>query len=236
MPGNAVRETAKAVLDLLFPARCVNCRAGGALLCVNCLDHAVRLDGPACHRCAAPMKSGSLCQKCASSPRQAGVDRLVAAYQYDGAVREAIHALKYEGLRAVAPELGRLMADVPALRRMEVDIVVPVPVHPSRLRSRGYNQSELLAKEVARRLSLPLDARAARRVRNSPPQARTPDERQRARQVEGAFEGAPDRVSGKRVLLVDDVATTCSTLNACAGALKTAGAVSVAAVVLAREV
>ncbi len=236
MLSYTVSKTAKAALDLVFPARCVNCRAEGALLCVSCLDDAVRLDGPACRKCAAPMKSTSLCERCAASPRQAGVDRLIAAYQYDGAIREAIHALKYEGLRAVAPDLGGLMAEVPALHRMEVDVVVPVPVHPSRLRSRGYNQSELLAKEVAKRLSLPLDARAARRIRNSPPQARTPDEHQRARQVEGAFEGVPDRMSGRRVLLVDDVATTCSTLNACAGALKAAGAVWVAAIVLAREV
>ncbi|MSQ07952.1 MAG: ComF family protein [Dehalococcoidia bacterium] len=233
---NALRETAKVALDLVFPARCVNCRAEGTLLCANCLDDAVRLDGPACSRCAAPMKSGSLCQKCAASPRQTGVDRLIAAYKYDGAIREAIHALKYEGLRAVAPQLGGLMAQLPALGGMKLDLAIPVPVHPSRLRSRGYNQSDLLAKEVAARLSLPLDARSLRRVRNSPPQARTPDEQQRARQVEGAFEAMPDRVTGRRALLVDDVATTCSTLNACAGALKAAGAGWVAALVLAREV
>jgi ComF family protein len=160
----------------------------------------------------------------------------VAVYQYDGPVRAAVHALKYDGVRAIASLLGALMAACPRLQRLEAEVVTPVPMHPARLRSRGYNQSDLLASEVAKRLRFPMDTRALRKVRNTPPQARSTSELERARQVAGAFLADAARVSGKRVLLVDDVATTCSTLNACAGALKAAGAAWAGAIVLAREV
>ncbi len=159
---------------------------------------------------------------------------MVAVYQFDGAIRDAVHALKYDGLRAIAPALGRLMASHPSLSRMDLDAIVAVPVHPRRLRERGYNQAGLLADEVGRRLSLPVAQRALRRVKDTPPQARTKDEAGRARNVAGVFE-AGTGTEGKRLLLVDDVATTGSTVNACAAALRRAGAEWVGALVLARE-
>jgi ComF family protein len=160
---------------------------------------------------------------------------MIAAYQYDGPVRDAVHALKYDGLRAVAPVLGARMAALPSVSRLEADVMVPVPLHPSRMRSRGYNHAELLAREIGRRTALPVDVRALRRIRNTPAQARAANEKERARQVAGAFAARGDRVAGKRVLVVDDVATTCSTLDSCARALKTAGAARVIGLVLARE-
>lgn len=160
---------------------------------------------------------------------------MIAAYQYGGPVRDAVHALKYDGLRAIVPLLGTMMAALPAVSRLEADLIVPVPLHRSRMRSRGYNQAELLAREIGRLTELPVDAQALRRVRNTPPQALATDEKGRASQVAGAFAAVGVKVAGKRVLVVDDVATTCSTLDSCARALKTAGAARVIGLVLARE-
>ena len=233
MLTSVFRAIAGMAVETVFPSRCVHCRAEGEFLCARCQALDVRLDGPACFRCATPIASHGTCARCLDSPP--ALDRMIAAYQYDGPVRDAVHALKYDGLRAVAPVLGARMAALPAVSRLEADVMVPVPLHPSRMRSRGYNHAELLAREIGRRTALPVDARALRRIRNTPPQARAAHEKERARQVAGAFVAVGDRVAGKRVLVVDDVATTCSTLDACARALKTAGATRVIGLVLARE-
>ncbi len=96
------------------------------------------MDGPACRYCALPLGSGDTCTSCRID--RPPLDRLIAAYQFDGAVRHAVHALKYRDLRALGPVLGRTMAALPQVARLEIDTVVPVPLHWRRLRTRGYNQ------------------------------------------------------------------------------------------------
>ncbi|MBM3957148.1 MAG: ComF family protein [Gemmatimonadetes bacterium] len=228
----ALRVAAGAAADLLFPARCVHCGEPGRLLCDRCIGISVRLTGPACRSCAAPMPSGDRCWRCAERPP--ATSRTVALFQMDGPIRTAVHRLKYEDLRAVAPVLGDLMAAHPALDRVHADVVMPVPLHRRRLRSRGYNHAELLARPVAVRLGVHVDTRTLRRVRASPPQVEAADEAERRLRVADAFE-AGAAASGKRVLLVDDVCTTGATLDACARALKRAGAAWVGALVLAKE-
>ncbi|MEX0761684.1 MAG: ComF family protein [Dehalococcoidia bacterium] len=223
----------QSAVELLFPGRCVHCGKSGSLLCDVCLDQAVRLDGPVCDRCALPMPQGSRCQKCAASPP--ALDRMLAVFQMDGPIRDAVHALKYNDLRALAPVLAAEMAALPAVQRMKVDVVVPTPMHPSRVRARGYNQSDLLASRLAKALDWPVDDHALRRVVNTPPQVKAQDESSRIRAMAGAFRSG-DGFGDRRVLLVDDVATTGSTLNACASTLRQAGAAWVGALVLAREI
>jgi len=155
-------------------------------------------------------------------------------FQMDGPVRTAIHRLKYEDLRAVAPMLGAQMAAHPALERIRADAVMPVPLHRQRLRSRGYNHAELLARPVAARLDLQADTRTLRRIVASPAQVEAADETERRLRVVDAFE-ASSAARNKRVLLVDDVSTTGATIDACARALRRAGAAWVGALVLAKE-
>ena len=162
------------------------------------------------------------------------MSRTVAVFQMDGPVRTAIHKLKYEDLRAVAPVLGAQMAAHPALERVRADAVMPVPLHRRRLRNRGYNHAQLLAGPVAARLGLHTDTDTLRRVVASPRQVEAADETERRLRVAVAFEAGP-AAQGKRVLLVDDVCTTGATLDACARALKRAGAAWVGALVLAKE-
>ena len=224
------RLTSSAV-DLLFPLHCAGCRREGKLLCAACVDELPRLLPPYCNWCASP-GTRSPCRECGQSPL--AVDVIRAPFLMKGAIREAVHSLKYRGVRAAAPELGRLLAQYLAVRPVPGGVLVPVPLHPRRLRNRGYNQSALLARELAKLSGLALEEGLLSRVTDAPPQAGTASRQQRWANVAGGFR-CTGEVRGKKVVLVDDVATTGSTLSAGAAALKAAGAASVWGLVLARE-
>ncbi|MDP6822816.1 MAG: ComF family protein [Dehalococcoidia bacterium] len=231
--GDFTRRVMSTTADALFPSRCVQCNRDGVLLCNGCMEATARLDSKrSCRMCALPTGEATLCGRCSSDPPP--VSALVATFAFDGAMRSAIHALKYDGLRAIAPMLGDEMAARWGNSRKMPDAIVPVPLHRSRLRSRGYNQAELLARPVAERIGVPLGTGLLRRVVDSPPQAAATDETERARRVRNVFEADAD-VEGLHVLLIDDVATTGSTINSAAQALLDAGAWGVSALVLARE-
>jgi ComF family protein len=152
----------------------------------------------------------------------------------DGDARELVHRLKYDGLSAMGEPMAALMLAEAHAQSFGVTIVVPVPLHRGRERSRGYNQSRLLAAPIARALGLPLDARAVRRTRATAPLANAMDRDERRRIVAGAFAADPTRATGQHVLLVDDVTTTGATLDACAAALLDAGAATVRCLTFAR--
>lgn len=220
------------VLDLLLPPRCVGCGQEGVFLCDACQAALPRLTPPYCPRCAEPT-AGGLCDRCRATPL--ALDGVRALFRFEGTVREAIHQLKYRNFRALAPELGRLLAQHLQSNSVPGAALVPVPLHPSRLRERGYNQAELLARQVGRLSGLPVRTDLLVRARRSAPQVSLANREARARNAEGAFECVGD-VSGMAVIVVDDVVTTASTVNACATALKARGAASVWALALAREV
>jgi ComF family protein len=155
---------------------------------------------------------------------------------FAGVVRTALHALKYSGEQRLAVPLGEALAARWRRAGAMGSLIVPVPVHASRRRERGYDQAELLARVAADRLGLPMNA-GLERIRATTPQYRL-DRRRRAVNVADAFEvrpGAAKTVAGQAVVLVDDVVTTGATLCASAAALLAAGAVAVAAVTVARE-
>ncbi len=175
------------------------------------------------------MRSGTLCGACAAAPP--ALYRLIAAFTYEGAIRRAIHSFKYEDIRALAPVLADALAFDPRLGRLEADALVPVPLHERRLRERGYNQAELLARELSTRMGLPMHTDLVQRIGDGPSQLDAADRRAN---VEHAFEAAGS-ARGLRLMLVDDVATTGSTLNACARVLIESGARRVGAIVLAKD-
>lgn len=216
----------ESVLDLVFTKRCVGCRREGEYLCPGCLQGARPLQGP-----LYPWASAGQAEPGA---REEALDAVYAPFAFQGVVRDAVHQLKYAGLQAVAPSLGAIMAQHALRHGVEADLIVPVPLHPRRLRARGYNQAALLARAVSQRLGAVAEPRLLLRSVESAPQARAVSMAARRENVRGAFV-CRAALSGQRILVVDDVCTTGATLNACAAALKQAGAGGVTGLAFAHE-
>ena len=233
MPGLRpwFRQVSQSALDLLFPMECVGCGDGGRLFCPDCVAGQARLEPPFCPLCADPGHRKP-CRWCIAN--QPAIDGITAPFLLEGPLRELIHRFKYRHLRAAAPVLGELLAEHLAQHPIPGKTLVPVPLHPRRLRSRGYNQAELLAMELRERTGLPVNQGLLVRQGNSPPQVESTSRRQRAANVAGGFAVSGD-AGGLQALLIDDVTTTGNTLFACAATLKEAGAASVWGLALAKE-
>jgi len=180
-----------------------------------------------------------LCPRCAEGKGLNNLTQLRAVGFHEGPLREAIHALKYEGRRRVAGPLGEMLARYLQDWGTDVDVIVPIPLHRARHRQRGFNQADLLARHCAGLLELPYLPRALTRKRATRPQVGLTMEERRSN-VSGAFtpgrQGTVARLAGKHVLLIDDVTTTGSTLNAAAAALAPLHPVSVRGMTLSRPV
>jgi len=232
------------LLDLILPARCRTCHRtlreeANPCFCRDCWDTVSRIDGPCCPRCGKPFASpaalshspGHLCGDCREQmPR---FDRAVSAGWYEGVLAEAIHLFKYRAKTLLTRPLGDLL--FPAIRRLPAaDVLVPVPLHPSRLREREFNQALLLCDYVRAESGLPVIPDALERIRVTPPQIGL-SHRDRRRNMRRAFiPYRPERIEGRRIVLIDDVFTTGATVNECARALKKAGADSVCVLTVAR--
>ena len=221
----------KSAIDLIFPIHCSGCGREGGIICGPCADGLERLTPPYCRICAAP-GVGGMCRWCLQFPR--GFDSLRSPFRFEGAVREAVHALKYRGVRVAAGTLAALMADYLHRNPVAADVLIPAPLHPRRLRSRGYNQSALLALQLGKSLGLPVREDLLIRVTNARPQVGARTQEERRNNVANNFACDAD-ATGLTALLIDDVATTGSTLSECARALKNAGAAKVCALTLARD-
>ncbi|OFV98611.1 MAG: hypothetical protein A3H28_06065 [Acidobacteria bacterium RIFCSPLOWO2_02_FULL_61_28] len=258
------RSAWDSLFTLLFPVQCRVCEQPlevftTAPVCADCLAAPQPYQGIECFRCGRFLSSGaalrgsarqgtSYCGVCRRNAVQRdGVQRnavqhaLFAFEQarsfgaYEGTLQSLIQRLKYDGYRPLAKPLGRFLAE--AARRLEeqsFDLLIPVPLHPRRQRQRGFNQAALLAAEVSKFLNIPSGAKDCVRVRDTRPQTGL-RAAERRKNVAGAFDvPEPERVRGRRVLLIDDVLTTGATAHACAQALRKAGARGVWVGTLAR--
>jgi ComF family protein len=234
------------VVRWLWPSVCVACRRQPAAavtpyFCATCWATMRRLTAPWCPRCGAPFLSpialawspAHVCADCRARPPV--FDTARAAVAYDGVAVAAIRLLKYDRRLSLARSLGALLD--PLLPEMgPMDGVVPVPLHVDRLREREFNQALALARVVCRRAGWPLWWNLLERVRDTRAQVGL-DAAARRRNLRGAFAvRRPERLEGRRVVLLDDVLTTGSTVNECARALKRAGAATVAVLAIARQV
>ncbi|HEY7021923.1 MAG TPA: double zinc ribbon domain-containing protein [Ktedonobacterales bacterium] len=235
-----VTSLTRSLLDLVFPPRCVNCQTLGALLCERCLASIAIPQAPLCTRCGRPLltpRTDQQCELCASGRGPVHLTSLRAATVYDGAIRAAILAYKFRGVHRLAEPLSEMLAGAYHREGLTADLVTHVPLHATRRRQRGYDQSQLLARETARRLSLPFLPDAVKRVRATEPQTSLQGD-QRIVNVAQAFALANasvvERIKDRRILLIDDVTATGSTLDATTAALAEAGAAAIIGLALSR--
>ena len=234
-------ELLEAAVSLLYPPICTLCGGktrAGEYLCEQCEAKAMRIVAPFCQQCSEPFEGAIAtvftCANCAH--RTIYFDAAVAAYRGRGIVRQIIHDFKYGRqihLRHLVARWLYAAFDDERLRGREFDMIVPVPLHPARQRERGFNQANLLAELLTAQISIPSKP-VLKRVRYTTTQTAL-DRAERMENLHNAFRLRRNaNVRGLRVLLIDDVLTTGSTLSECARILKRSGAISVHAATAAR--
>ncbi len=229
-----VRAT-QDLLDLVFPAACPGCTVmlpPGVDACAVCATSLERWTADACCPRCGDLVGPTLCGRCTAHPP--AFHGVTAAFVYGGAIKDAVHRLKFDDAPWVARALVKLAwptGDFPSLRQAHV--VVPMPLHIKRHRTRGYNQAALVANALAGLHGIPV-VQALRRIKETPPVAGL-HAQERVAAVEGAFVvDTPALVASKNVLLVDDLVTTSATCRAASAVLLAAGAARVDVVALAR--
>jgi ComF family protein len=249
-------ETGDALVSVFFPGGCRLCehlltRASRLPICEECLGAFPALSARVCSVCGSPALPVTTLTEAATGGSPSADDRkcfdcagrrtyrfeCARSYAaYRGALVRAVVLLKFEKIEPLAAYFGERVASLAKRDGLTGDIVVPVPLHRTRERERGFNQAELIAREVAKRLRLPFRPVLFMRTKARPDKHILSNE-ERWRIVRGAFATRPgSQVDNKRVLLLDDVMTTGATLDACAGALLEAGAKSVIGLTVARAV
>lgn len=223
------------LLNLLFPQSCPVCQKPSsnhkiAPICNECWHSILPYKGPLCRRCGIPLSSdvSKICAECIKEYPAFINARSFGSY--NGALRTAINLFKYHGVKRLAKPLSDIISQ---LKIPRVDTVVPVPLYNKRLRQREFNQSALLAKNMARYLGVPLMLSCLVKARDTLPQVGL-NSKQRRKNIRKAFKIRDRRlIKGKKILLVDDVITTGATIRECAGELKKAGAEDIYAIALA---
>lgn len=213
------------ILDIIFPIECLGCQREGVWLCEKCLKNI-------------PLKNEFI-----KLQNNLGLDYLMVATSYENKIiQEAIHILKYKYVEDLAKPLGQMLAKTMAsldkkhrlsiLERPEQTLLLPVPLHRKRFLERGFNQSELIAKEFNQHFNFQLKTNILKRQKHTMPQVKLKGQ-ERKENVKNAFTIKNWKFSGKNVIILDDVATTLSTLEECAKVLKQAGAGKVWGLVVA---
>lgn len=222
------------ILDIIFPSYCLGCGKylkNGATLCPSCFLKIGVNKTLFCGKCRARLpENKKICHL--DFPYVLGA----AASYRDETVKELVHNLKFKGVRDASARLGELL--IKYLKELDLDLenflIIPVTLGKKRLRSRGFNQAELLAKEVARYFNLPMVPNALTRNKETKPQTELKSLEERFSNLKESFSASDDKIiSGKNILLIDDVSTSGATLNAAAAALKKSGAKKIIALVAA---
>jgi ComF family protein len=247
----SIAERFDWVVDWLYPPRCRACagRSRGRdaeYFCADCWNKIKLVGHPMCNVCGRPFPDASgddhACGACLARPPHFVQAWAWACYPREEAeehpLRQAVQKFKYGRKVSLGKPLGRLMARGCGefLQSCDADLIIPVPLHPKRLRWRGFNQALLLARQLSRAYGIATDPFLLRRIKETPPQTQL-NEEERRRNVRDAFALSAGRsLKGKNVLLVDDVYTSGATVNECSRTLERSGAEQVFVVTLARAV
>ncbi|MDI6781920.1 MAG: ComF family protein [bacterium] len=242
------------LFNLIFPAECSLCSnpletIRERYICSDCLNKIKPLELPVCEKCGKPLVSSfnlvqhPLCHECHTMERYFTSARAVGTYE--GVLKKAIWLFKYEGKTGLQNTLGSLMVDCishfgwtnnVSTGREGIDIIIPVPLHKTKLKSRGYNQSDILAAFIGKKMNIPVSRNNLKRIKATITQASL-KRKERIKNIHNAFcIRQPEEFSAKRILLIDDVFTTGATSNECSRILKQAGSDDVFVLTLARGV
>lgn len=225
----ALKTFGKPHFGHLLTQDCLLCAASSHdILCPACADDLPPLPAPHCPRCALPTPNGETCGRCLAKPPH--YDTTQAAFRYDFPLDKLIQSFKYGHRLTLSTYFGQRLAE--QARDLVADLIIPLPLHPERLRERGFNQALELARPVGAVLGRPVEATLCQRTRNTPAQAELPW-KARAKNIRHAFHCTTD-LKGARIILIDDVMTTGASLDECARTLKSHGAVEVMLLVVAR--
>jgi ComF family protein len=241
---SSFRRARRRFVDFLFPPLCIACRAhvsDPGALCSDCWQAIQFIDGPMCECCGLPfdLDPGIKMRCAACHAKTPSFDKARALMRYDEKSRGPILALKHADRLDLVPTFGRWLDRGGRELVSESDIILPVPLHPTRLWSRRYNQSAELARALGRSAGKPVDVTALVRIRATPSQGAMASARARRRNMRGAFkvaDGHKSAMAGRNILLVDDVLTSGATVDSCARALLRSGALNVDVLTFARVV
>ncbi len=232
-PAHMLYSALWSALDWVFPPNCGGCQKTGERWCTDCQSHLVLLGHAICPVCGEPQAEPTPCPGCRAEPPHYQMIR--SAAEYSGPLRQAIHHLKYQNDIGLGEVLSKHLIELYNQFKWNVDCIAPIPLSTARIRERGYNQSSLLARPLAYAIQKPYRPNILRRTKETRSQVGL-SARERAQNVAGAFTATPELIRGNVVLLIDDVTTTGSTINACAQALIASGASAVYGMTLARAV
>jgi ComF family protein len=224
------------LFDSIFPPRCAGCSRSGTVLCSSCIAQFRTVDPSHCQRCGRALLEGELlCTECHDRP--VGLNRLISFSSFEEPMRSCIHALKYDGNLRLAEPLGALLGQTFGRYGLQADAIIPVPLHKDRQQQRGYNHAQLLAEVCSALVRVPFHEHMLVRHRATLPQVGL-SARDRYLNIAGAFLCTPayatGALTGRSIVIIDDVSTTGATLKECAAPLFAAGAKEVRGLVLAR--
>jgi len=223
------------ITDVIFPKQCFGCSREGFWICPDCLKKIKIFDSFSCPVCQKRLPDGKICEGC---QRKTKLFRFFAAASYeDKLIKEVIHKLKYSFVRNLSSPLSDLIINF--LKNLNIDfsgfLIVPVPLYKSRERWRGFNQSEEIAKEISKNFKIPLIPNNLIKIKNTLPQVKINDFQERKENIKEAFlVKKPEIFCGKKIILIDDVYTTGSTMEECAKVLKQTGAKEIWGIVVAK--
>ena len=229
---NRAKGLASNLINFVFPPRCAACNSVGSLLCTECQNSILWMEEPLCSKCGRDkVNSHAVCHACEKRPLP--LQQIRAATLFEDPISKIIHHFKYNGQFGLAAPLAEVMLNAWPKWQTAVHLIMPIPLHPERKKSRGYNQAALLSEKFGKKLCKQVDQKSLQRIRNTPSQVNlTAIERQKNMMQAFSYNG-PD-LTGKQILLVDDVCTTGATMASAAEVLIDAGATSVAGYCVAR--
>ncbi len=220
------------ILDLFLPKLCFGCQKPGSYLCPSCYKSIIFTTTPLCPICEKPSPFGYTHPGCKTS---LSIDGMFVLGDYSGILRKMIHYLKYRNVFSLTDTLVAILLEHYPIELPNFDLIIPIPLHPKRLKERGYNQAEILGKLFCQKKSLSFSNQILIRHRQTPAQMTIRNLKERRKNIIGAFSYTQKiAIAGKTIALVDDVATTGATIFEAAKVLKRNGAKTVWGIVLAR--